>query len=139
MEYINETLLLFPTTVHFREAYPEHIRKWERQIATDDCGPDLYFCMVALDDYPRLKGYLNSKEYLFDFAVNAHILYDTLVSRLIVNGHDENLSVEIAQQELRSVYLSLNDSPEIMEDRLSIVYFELFANEDKLVDAEYYF
>jgi len=139
MEYTNETLLIFPRTIHFREAYPEHIRQWERQIASDDCGPDLYFCLVALDDYPRLKGYLNSREYLFDFVVNAHILYDSLVSRLVVNGHDENLAVEIANQELRSVYRSLNDRPEIMEDRLTTVYFELFANEDKLLDAEYYF
>jgi len=72
-------------------------------------------------------------------VVNAHILYDSLVSRLVVNGHDENLAVEIANQELRSVYRSLNDRPEIMEDRLTTVYFELFANEDKLLDAEYYF
>ena len=139
MEYTNETLLIFPRTIHFREAYPEHIRQWERQIATDACGPDLYFCLVALDDYPRLKGYLNSKEYLFDFVVNAHILYDTLISKLVVNGHDENFAVEFANQELRSVYLSLNDRPEIMGDRLATVHFELLDNEDKLVDAEYYF
>ena len=82
MKYTNEALLLFPRTVHFREAYPGHIRQWERQIASDACAPDLYFCMVALNDYPRLKGYLNSREYLFDFVVNAHILYDSLVSRL---------------------------------------------------------
>jgi len=138
MEYINEILLLFPGTVHFREAYPEHIRQWERQITTDTCGPDLYFCLVALDDYPRLKGYLNSKEYLIDFVVNAYILYDTLLSGLVVNGHDENLAVEIANQELRSVYRFRNDSPEIIEDPLAIVYFELFDNEDKLVDASQY-
>jgi hypothetical protein len=139
MKYTNETLLLFPRTVHFREAYPEHIRQWERQIASDACAPDLYFCMVALDDYPSLKGYLNSREYLIDFVVNAHILYDSLVSRLVVNGHDENLAVEIANQELRSVYRSRNDSTEIMEDRLATVHFELLDNEDKVVDAEYYF
>ena len=136
MVYLNETLLLFPGTIHFRETYPEHIQQWEIQIATDNCCPDLYFCLVALDDYPRLRAYLNSREYLFDFAVNAHILYDTLMSRLLDNGHDEGQAVELANQEIRSAYGSRNDSLEIMEDPLATVYFELFENEDKLVDTE---
>lgn len=136
MEYTNEILLLFPGTIHFRETYPEHVQQWERQIVADNCGPDHYFCLVVLDAYRRLRGYLNSRQYLFDFAINAHILYDTLMSQLVVNGHDDGQEVELANQEIRSAYGSRNDSLEIMEDPLGAIYFELFENEDKLVGLE---
>lgn len=128
MEHINETLLLFPGTVHFRKAYPGLVQHWEHQIVIDNCGPDLYFCLVALDGYPRLRGYLNSREYLFDFVVNAHILYDKFMSRLVVDGHLEGEAVELANQEILSVYRSRNDDPKVMQDPLGTIYFELFEN-----------
>ncbi|WP_091867048.1 hypothetical protein [Pricia antarctica] len=136
MEYINETLLLFPATVRFRETYPELVQKWERQIATDHCGPDLYFCLSALDDYPRLRAFLDSREYLFDFAINAHILYDTFMSRFVLNGYDEGQAVELANREIRSVYRSLDDSTGIMEDPLGSLYFELFEFENGSVGQD---
>jgi hypothetical protein len=136
MEYINETLLLFPGTVHFRKAYPELVQRWERQIAAGSCGPDLYFCLVALDGYPRLRAYLDSREYLFDFVVNAHILYDSIVSRLVVDGHLEGEAVELANQEILSIYRFRNEDPEVMGDLFGAIYFGLFENGDESVGTE---
>lgn len=136
MKYINETLLLFPATVHFRKAYPELVQQWERQIATDNCGPDLYSCPVALEDYPRFGAYLNPRAYLFDFVVNAHILYDSIMSRLVVDGHSEREAVELADQEILSVYRSRNDGPEIMGDPLGAIYFGLFEKGAESVGPE---
>ena len=51
-----------------------------------------------------MGAYLNPREYLFDFVVNAHILYDGIVSRLVVDGHLEEEAVEIANREILSGY-----------------------------------
>lgn len=48
------------------------------------------------------------------------------MSRLVVDGHLEEVAVEIANQEILSVYRSLNEDPEIMGDALGAIYFGLF-------------
>lgn len=58
------------------------------------------------------------------------------MSRLVVDGHLEEEAVEIANQEILSVYRSLNEDPEIMGDALGAIYFGLFDKGAESVGPE---
>ena len=58
------------------------------------------------------------------------------MSRSVVDGHSEREAVELANQEIMSVYRSRNEDPEVMADPLGAVYFELIENGAESVVTE---
>lgn len=106
---INESLLLIPETVRFRNEHPETIQLWESQLGTEDADPDLHFCYHALEGYTNLCAQLDSTEYHIGFAINAHILHAELQRQFLENGLIGPLALEHANKGLHQMYRALDE------------------------------
>lgn len=108
--------------IKFRNAYPELIDQWERQIGSSEYSPDLHFCMTLVDGFPSLDAYLRMSGYRFDFAINAYIAHSNWQSQFIGSGYDDNIALDLANHEIRLTYKALNESDTIAENLKAKVY-----------------
>ncbi len=104
-----EELLRTDSVIAFRAEHPETIKDWERQLAKDECTPDLHFCYHALEDYPNLIARLDVAEYRPDFAINAHIVHARFQEQFLDDGHTGPMALEHANNELLKIYGALNE------------------------------
>lgn len=126
---MNATLLLSEEIIQFRNAYPELIDQWERQIGSSEYSPDLHFCLTSLDSFPKLEAYLRMSDYLIDFGINAYIVHSKWQSQFIGSGYDDNIALELANREIRLTYKALNESETIAEDRKAKVYHAILKDD----------
>lgn len=124
----NETLLLTESTLNFRKEHPEMIQLWEKQIVEDTCNPDLHFCLYALEDYSQLRAQLIASEYLYEFAINAHIIHADWQSSYVQNGHTDAEAVEFANQEILQIYASINQNPLSEKNKLILEILDRESN-----------
>lgn len=113
---MKEALLLTRMVIEFRNAYPELIAQWERQIGSSEYFSGLHFCMTLVDGFPRLDAYLRLSEYRFDFAINAYISHSNWQSEFIGGGYDDNIVLELANREIKSTYKALNESETVTKN-----------------------